>query len=265
MHICLFNQTKSVFGGLISVNSTEVFSGDSSLCDILQASPLALVILQQAGLHDEHIAQCVRLSEATAKAGIALHPLLKILNAQISRTGFENKDYQGLTLDALLQMLQQQHRELLEKRLPRLALLTTRLEKEFSSHSSVFEEIRRLLQLLKADLAQHILEEEEAVFGYVHQLQAALRHNEREKLAVLIDQPSPLHHLLRCDEDEPLFEAIKQQCEQLSPTNFMHRHLKAEIERLAEAIQAHENAEFEELLSTIVKLENEAIACLKKG
>lgn len=247
------------------MNSTVVFSGDSSLCDILQASPLALVILQQAGLQDEHIAQCVRLSEATAKAGIDLHPLLKVLNAQISRTGYENKDYHGLTLEALIQMLQQQHRELLEKRLPRLSLLTIRLEKEFSSHQAAFEEIRRLLQLLKADLAQHILEEEEAVFGYVHQLQMAIRQVDLEKLAQLIDQPSPLHHLLRCDEDLPLFEAIAQQCDQLSPNNFMHRHLQAEIERLSMAIQAHENAEFEELLARVVSLENEAIVLLKNG
>jgi len=264
-----FFETKSRLGGLIECDNqpNPVISGETSICDILQSSPLALEILLESGLQQAHIAQCTRLEEAARSAGIPLPPLLLALNRELHPTSFDGGAYLGLETGMLLALLRNQHHDFIDKRLPRLELLARRLQNELPAALPVLPEITHLLLQLKASLAQHILEEQDELFSYVELLLNYIHKNlGRAALTEALGKPSPIHHLVRGEEDDLLFENLRRLTLHYHPpvgAGLMLRHLYTEMERLEHDLREHENAEFEILLGQVLALENEALARLQ--
>lgn len=243
-----------------------MITGETSICDVLQASPLALEILKAAGLQQMHIDRCTRLDEAAQTAGISLSALLLALNRELHPTSFDGGAYLNLDTRVLLDLLRMQHHDFIDKRLPHLELLARRLQNEVLSQQALLSEILPRLMQLKASLSQHILEEQDDLFSYVELLLNYLHKNQgkKELLEALSDE-SPVHHLIRSDEDDMLFEELRRITVNYQPppgASLMLRHFFAELERFEHDLQKHENAEFEVLLGQVLTLENEVLARL---
>lgn len=243
-----------------------MITGETSICDVLQASPLALEVMQMAGLQQVHIDRCTRLDEAAEDAGISLSVLLLALNREIHPTSFDGAAYRELDTKVLLDLLRNQHHDFIDKRLPHLELLARRLQHEVMSQQVMLSEIVPILRQLKASLSQHILQEQDELFTYVELLLAYLNKNHGKKeLIHALSLPSPVHHLIRSDEDDLLFDQLRTLTlnYQYPPgASLMMRHFFVELERFERDLQKHENAEYEVLLGQVLSLENAVLARL---
>jgi iron-sulfur cluster repair protein YtfE (RIC family) len=243
-----------------------VITGDTSICDVLQASPLALELLKLAGVQQVHIDRCDRLEEAAKDAGVSLSAILLALNREIHPTTFDGGAYLGLDPQLMMDLLRSQHHDFIDKRLPHLELLARRLQNDVLNQQAMLADILPVLLQLKASLSQHILEEQGELFTYVEQLLAYLHKNQGKKALIdVMAQPSPVHHLIRSDEDDLLFDQLRHLTVNYQPptgASLMLRHFFAELERFEHDLQKHENAEFEILLGQVITLENSVLARL---
>jgi len=243
-----------------------VITGETSICDVLQASPLALEVLKLAGLQQMHIDRCTSLDEAAQDAGVSLSALLLALNRELHPTSFDGAAYCGLDTRVLLDLLRRQHHDFIEKRLPHLELLARRLQNEVLSQQAMLAEIVPIILQLKASLSQHILEEQDELFAYVELLLAFYHKNQgKNALIEALAEPSPVHHLIRSDEDDLLFDRLRYLTINYQPppgASLMLRNFFAELERFEHDLQKHENAEFEILLGQVLTLENAVLARL---
>lgn len=234
---------------------------------MLQASPLALDLLKSAGLQQIHIDRCTQLDEAAKDAGVSLSALLLALNREIHPTSFDGAAYLGLETWVLLDLLRNQHHDFIDKRLPHLELLARRLQAEVLNQQALLGEILPLLLQLKASLSQHILEEQDELFSYVDLLIGYIHKNKgKPALMEALAKNSPIHHLVRSDEDDVIFDQLRQLTVNYQPppgASLMLRHFFSELERFEHDLQKHENAEFEVLLGQVIELENAALTRLQ--
>lgn len=236
---------------------------DTNLCDILQASPLALTLLLDAGLMHDHIKSCAVLGDAAVAAQVPLEPLLLALNRELYPASYDGAAYRNLSLQAMLQLLEEQHRDFIERRLPHLELISRRLQQDVLTASPNLERITVLILQLKASLTAHILEEQEELFGHVRRMQDFLqRATTVEEVKKGLGLPSPCRHLIRDDEDANIFLELRSLTSDYhapAGSGIMLKHLYNELERFETDLQRHENAEMEILLGKVLSLEDQVL------
>jgi regulator of cell morphogenesis and NO signaling len=114
------------------------------------------------------------LGEACATAGVDVDELMRMLEGAKTETGNGSTGFQNSTLGELITHIIDKHHVYTKDEITRLQALS---EKVFSAHGQnhpELSEIRRQLQMLSADLTQHMFKEEQILFPYIGELERSV-------------------------------------------------------------------------------------------
>lgn len=237
-----------------------VLTENTNICDLLQEVPTMAGVLKRLGVADSLVVECRTLGQIAARSGIGLAMLVKHYELLSSGSTYNQHSFAGLSIPDMVQLLRREHHDFLSKRLPRLSFILNELagrkgtlEPDLLLLQAVFEDFR-------ADISDHVLQEQDSLYPYAEALHAFLAEELPEtEMRRLLEQPSPVDHALRDDEDLRFFDQARYLTNHYTPSadaGIMQRSLYKELAQFEKDLLRHEALEFEVLLKRVIELEN---------
>jgi regulator of cell morphogenesis and NO signaling len=195
----------------------------TSICDLLRLVPMMAEVFRKRGVLDEHFTNCVEM----------------------------------------VQLLRAEHHDFLVRRIPRMSVILRELVVRKGTDQPVLQELRDRFEAFRADISDHILQEQDSLYPYAEQLEHYLQGNLTELEArALFEKPSPVAHALRADDDVAFFDVARYLTNHYTPpaeAGIMQRSLYKELALLEKDLLRHEAVEFEVLLNRVVQLEDRVL------
>ncbi len=122
------------------------------------------------GLHD--------LKTAASEKGVEVETLMgaleKAVNAPVSGPG--QRDWASSNITDLADYIEGKHHTFMKEQLPRLAgLMATVLKAHSPRHGEVLSPLKNTYELLRMEIEQHLMKEEQILFPYIRQIDAFAR------------------------------------------------------------------------------------------
>lgn len=234
---------------------------NTPVCELVQRYPLLAGYLQRWGMDAEQLSECLPLGEVLQRIGLPMTTLLQHLALQQTGSTYDEAVFSSLTAADMIAVLRREHHEFLVKRLPRFSLILKELGERKGKEQPQLLDLRDAFERFRADISEHILQEQDSLYTYIEQLQAFLWGElSTPEVRALLAQPSPCHHALRGDEDEAFFDqarTITQNYRLPADAGIMQRSLYKELQQLEQDLLRHEAVELDLLLGRVVQLEDE--------
>lgn len=113
------------------------------------------------------------LAEACAKRGIDPQAFLKELETFAATEPAPEVDLNALSLTELVEHIERLHHAYLHTELPRLEAMVTKVAKVHGDKEPRLAQVRDLFLALSAELATHLMKEEQVLFPMIRQLEAS--------------------------------------------------------------------------------------------
>jgi regulator of cell morphogenesis and NO signaling len=153
-------------------------AADKTVRELALEHPAAVRAFDQLGI-DYCCGGGKSLSEACAKANITLDELLKQLESAANRfPAGDNADWNTAPLSQLITHIIERHHAYLREALPQLDQMARKVSAVHGENHGEVRNVERLFRLLVQELNPHMLKEEQMLFPYVHQMEAALESNQ---------------------------------------------------------------------------------------
>lgn len=231
------------------------------VCEVVQRYPLLAGYLQRWGMNAEQLSDCLPLGEVLERIGLPMSTLLQHLALHQTGSTYDEAIFAGLSAADMIAVLRREHHDFLVKRLPRFSLVLKELSERKGKGQPALYDLRDAFERFRADISEHILQEQDSLYTYVEQLQSFLWGElSTAEVRRLLQQPSPCHHALRGDEDEAFFDqarAITHNYELPADAGIMQRSIYKELQQLESDLLRHEAVELDLLLGRVVQLEDE--------
>jgi regulator of cell morphogenesis and NO signaling len=240
----------------------------TNLCDLLQQMPLLADAFRKKGVATAHFADCVTLGELAAWHIMSIAEVSREI--QLLQVGglYHEHTFAELPVMDVLAILRREHHDFLVHRLPRLSLVLKEISERKGQEQPELNALRDYFERFRADISEHILQEQDSLYAYATQLQEFLLGSlPAESVKQLLEGPSPCHHALRCDDDVSFFDQARYLTNHYSPpagAGIMQRSLYRDLAQLERDLLRHEAVEFEVLLGKVVQLEDMAWQALGK-
>ena len=230
------------------------------ICDVIKRYPLLSGYLQRWGMQAEELANDLPLGDVLARIGLPLQTLLQHLALHQTGNTYDEAVFAGMSAADMIAVLRREHHDFLVKRLPRFSLILKELSERKGAEQPHLLDLRDAFERFRADISEHILQEQDSLYTYIEQLQAFLWGElSTTDVRHLLAQPSPCHHALRGDEDEAFFDqarTITQGYSLPADAGIMQRSLYKELQQLESDLLRHEAVELDLLLGRVVQLED---------
>lgn len=231
------------------------------ICEVVQRYPLLAGYLQRWGMSVEQLSACLPMGEVLAAIGLPMSTLLQHLALHQTGSTYDEAIFAGLSAAEMIAVLRREHHDFLVKRLPRFSLILKELSERKGHEQPALNELRDAFERFRADISEHILQEQDSLYTYIEQLQAFLWGElSTAEMRHTLSQPSPCHHALRGDEDEAFFDqarSITHNYRLPADAGIMQRSLYKELQLLEQDLLRHEAVELDLLLGRVVQLEDE--------
>lgn len=237
-----------------------ILTEKTNICDLLQAVPTLAGVLKRLGVADSLILECGTLGQIAARSGIGMANLVKHFELLSNGASYNQHSFAGLSIPDMVQLLRSEHHDFLSKRLPRISFILS----ELAGRKGVMEPDLLLLQTafedFRADISDHILQEQDSLYPYAEVLDAFLSDQLPEaEMRRWLALPSPIDHALRDDEDLNFFDQARYLTNHYTPSveaGIMQRTLFKELAQFEKDLLRHEALEFAVLLNRVIELEN---------
>ena len=187
------------------------------------------------------------LSDVLSELNLNEDELLKEIHDKLNEISSEKEvfiDFRKLTSSELIDYIENTHHAYTKKVLPELGELTTKILRVHGMNHEVLFKVHKLFSLLKADLEQHLLKEEEMLFPLIKKYDKNPSKQLLEKIGEIIKETEDEHdsagdvlkELRKITDD---FEVSKDGCntylltfkllEELESDLFQHIHLENNI------------------------------------
>ena len=187
------------------------------------------------------------LSDVLSELNLNEDELLKEIHDKLNEISSEKEvfiDFRKLTSGELIDHIENIHHAYTKKVLPELGELTTKILRVHGMNHEVLFKVHKLFSLLKADLEQHLLKEEEMLFPLIKEYDKNPSKQLLEKIGEIIKETEDEHdsagdvlkELRKITDD---FEVPKDGCntylltfkllEELESDLFQHIHLENNI------------------------------------
>ncbi|MFN3530758.1 MAG: hypothetical protein ACK417_12610 [Bacteroidia bacterium] len=240
----------------------------TNICDLLKAVPTMAGVLKRLGISDMHIAQCDSLGEVVRCSGISLAEIIREFELLQSGGEYNREYFSQLPVPEMVALLRREHHDFLTRRLPRMAMVLRELAQRKGKEQADLLHLLDAFEDFRADISEHILQEQDSLYPYAEQLYAFLEGKiTADDAAALLNNPSPCSHALRCDEDLGFFDKARYYTNHFTPpqtAGIMQRSLYRELAQFEKDLLRHEAVEFEVLLGKVVQLEDMAWQALGK-
>ena len=176
-------------------------NGDQTVREIAINNPATVRIFESLGI-DYCCGGKRPLQEACDRANVGVERVLKLL-AEIKPepTSPEEKIWAGASFLELTQHIVARHHNYVRQEAPRLEML---LEKVVTKHGDAHRElhsIRELFDAMSQELFAHMLKEEQVLFPYLQQMEAAARNRTPLPLACFESIGIPIARMLADHDD----------------------------------------------------------------
>lgn len=240
-----------------------------TLEDFLTTSPLAFRVLEQHGLSIKRFDNLdLTLSVACILTDTCAEKVLEDLQAIGEPIRLGEGGAEVLTTEEILRLLHQNHHEFLARLFPRIELLLYHLAKHPQDVQINLPALTETFLQLKADFAQHVMEETESLFPYVELLLRIQRGEGRPDAILELMEKGIAGSMVENDCDIHQFvlrlRLSSNHYEPADPHNLMLNSLCRALKELEEALYLHEYIEFEILLKRILDLENSALERIRR-
>lgn len=239
----------------------KMLTEKSPICEVVQRYPLLAGYLQRWGMTEEQLSACVPLEEVLNAIGLPFTTLLQHLALHQTGSTYDAAVFSGLSAVDMIGVLRREHHDFLVKRLPRFSLILKELCERKGEEQPNLLDLRDAFERFRADISEHILQEQDSLYTYIEQLQAFLWGElSTPEVRALLALPSPCHHALRDDEDEAFFVQLRIITDNYAlpaDAGIMQRTLYKELQQLEQDLLRHEAVELELLLGRVVQLEDE--------
>jgi len=235
----------------------------TSICDLLRLVPMMAAVLRQRGVGEVHFTNCVDMGEVVAVTGVPLTEWARQLTLLESGSVYNEATFVFLPILEMVQLLRGEHHDFLVRRIPRMSVILRELVVRKGEDQPVLMELRDLFETFRADISDHILQEQDTLYPYAEQLEQYLQGALTEEEArALFEKPSPVAHALRADDDVVFFDQARYLTNHYTPpadAGIMQRSLYKELALLEKDLLRHEAVEFEVLLKRVVQLEDRVL------
>lgn len=240
-----------------------------TLEDFLSTSPLAFRVLEQHGLSIKRFDSLdLTLEVACMLTDTCAEKVLNDLHAIGEPIHLHEKGADWLTTEEILRLLHQNHHEFLAKLFPRIELLLYHLVKQPQDEHIHLPALTEAFLQLKADFAQHVMEETESLFPYVVLLLRINRGEGRPDAILSLMEQGIAGSMVENDCDIHQFVLrLRLSSNHYQPgdvNNLMLNSLCRALKELEVALYQHEYIEFEILLKRILDLENQALERVRR-
>jgi regulator of cell morphogenesis and NO signaling len=240
-----------------------ILTETTNICDLLQKAPHFLDVLQQKGLSHAQLHDCVTLGAVVQSTGVPLAEWSRLYSLLEVGATYNQATFAALSLSEMVQLLRAEHHDFLVRRIPRISMILKELVQRKGVWEPALVELRDRFEAFRADISDHILQEQSALYPYAEQLQQYLSGALSVAAArALFEAPSPVDHALRADDDVAFFDQARYLTNHYTPpleAGIMQRSLYKELASLEKDLLRHEAVEFEVLLGKVVAAETEAL------
>lgn len=237
-----------------------ILTEKTNICDLLQEVPTLAGVLKRLGVADTLILECVSLGQLAARSGIGMANLVKHYELLSSGSTYNQHNFAALSMPDMVQLLRREHHEFLTKRLPRLSFILNELAARKGTMEPDLLQLQSTFEAFRADISDHILQEQDSLYPYAEALDAFLAGELSEgDMRHWLEQPSPVDHALRDDEDLNFFDQARYLTNHYTPSveaGIMQRSLYKELAQFEKDLLRHEALEFAVLLNRVIELEN---------
>jgi regulator of cell morphogenesis and NO signaling len=235
----------------------------TSICDLLRLVPMMAEVFLKRGVLDEHFTNCVDMGQVVRATGVPLAEWTRQLTLLETGIKYNQATFKALPILEMVQLLRAEHHDFLVRRIPRMSVILRELVVRKGTDQPVLQELRDRFEAFRADISDHILQEQDSLYPYAEQLEHYLQGNLTEMEArALFEKPSPVAHALRADDDVAFFDVARYLTNHYTPpadAGIMQRSLYKELALLEKDLLRHEAVEFEVLLNRVVQLEDRVL------
>lgn len=240
-----------------------------TLEDFLTTSPLAFRVLEQHGLSIKRFDNLdLSLDAACMLTDTRVEKVLEDLLAIGEPVRMNERGAEALSTEEILRLLHQNHHEFLARLFPRIELLLYHLAKHPQDDQINLQALTEAFLQLKADFAQHVMEETESLFPYVELLLRIERGEGRPDAILALMEQGLAGSMVENDCDIHQFvlrlRLSSNHYEPADTNNIMLNSLCRALKELEESLYQHEYIEFEILLKRILELENNAMERVRR-
>lgn len=235
----------------------------TSICDLLRLVPMMAEVLRKLGVEDEHFMNCANMGQVVTATGVPMAEWTRQLSLLEQGETYNQATFKALPTLEMVQLLRSEHHDFLVRRIPRMSVILRELVVRKGADQPVLLELRDRFEAFRADISDHILQEQDSLYPYAEQLEHYLQGNLSEQEArILFEKPSPVAHALRADDDVAFFDQARYLTNHYTPpadAGIMQRSLYKELALLEKDLLRHEAVEFEVLLNRVVQLEDRVL------
>lgn len=235
----------------------------TSICDLLRLVPMMAEVLRKHGVHETHFTDCANMGQVVAATGVPMAEWSRQLTLLETGSLYNQATFKSLPTLEMVQLLRAEHHDFLVRRIPRMSAILRELAERKGNTQPMLLELRDRFEAFRADISDHILQEQDSLYPYAEQLEHYLQGNLREQEArILFEKPSPVAHALRADDDVVFFDQARYLTNHYTPpadAGIMQRSLYKELALLEKDLLRHEAVEFEVLLNRVVQLEDRVL------
>jgi len=170
------------------------------------------------------------LAEACTKRGIDPQAFLKELETFAATEPAPEVDLTALSLTELVEHIERLHHAYLHTELPRLEAMVTKVAKVHGNKEPRLAQVRDLFLALSAELATHMMKEEQVLFPMIRQLEASVTLPQFHCGSVA----NPIHRTeFEHDEAGPALAQLRQLTDDYTPPEWACNTYRALLDALA--------------------------------
>jgi regulator of cell morphogenesis and NO signaling len=183
-------------------------TAETTVRDLALENPAAVRVFDELNI-DYCCGGSKPLSEACAKAGISVDALLRHIEQASTRfPASEDRDWNRAPLGELMQHIVNRHHAYLREALPQIGQVTRKVAAAHGERHSEVLNVEHLFRLLVQELEPHMMKEEQVLFPFVGQMEAALEQGQRAPAPFFGTVGNPIRAMVQ--EHEGAGELLRQ-------------------------------------------------------